>query len=101
MLLKNLKLYSCREPKRYRIKNRRKNSIVDIQGTIHASSDTVEAEGRQMKQRSIKYLNFVCTFRHYTITYKLPYIYKATVNMYTYNMQLNKKIILIQLLIII
>jgi hypothetical protein len=61
------------------------------------------AEGRQMKQRSLKYpyLNFVCTVRHYTITYKLPYIYKATVNMYTYTRQLSKKIILIQLLIII
>jgi hypothetical protein len=75
--------------------------IVDILGTIRASSDTVAAEGRQMKQRSLKYLNFVCTFRHYTITYKLPYIYKATVNMYTYKRQLSKKIILIQLLIII
>jgi len=52
--------------------------------SIHASSDTVEAEGRQMKHFSIKYLNLVCTFRHYT-TYILPYIYKATVNMYTYN----------------
>ena len=75
--------------------------IVDILCTIRASSDTVAAEGRQMKQRSLKYLNFVCTVRHYTITYKLPYIYKATVNMYTYKRRRSKNIILIQVLVII
>ena len=57
-----------------------KLDTADILGSIHASSDTVEPEGRQMKQCSIKYLNLLCTFRHYTQIYILPYIYKATIS---------------------
>jgi hypothetical protein len=34
-----------------------KLDTADILGSIHASSDTVEPEGRQMKHCSIKYLN--------------------------------------------
>ena len=51
-LLKSLKI------KAGTVRQKVKLDTADILGSIHASSDTVEPEGRKMKQCSIKVLKF-------------------------------------------